>query len=340
MNAKRNALEIVRFAAPERIAMGPPCYGLSYVGCNHEGYAGGGHHLPVGSQWTDIWGTVWHREHDGVMGFPRGHPLADLPSALGSYQWPDPDDERICASIYDQLAGCDREETFLFGSHRDTVWEKAYMLVGMEDLMCYFSAEPDAVRELLHRIMDFQLGIARHYAACGVEMVGMTDDLGTQRALLLSPDTIAEFLVPEYRRLFAFHKERGALVSFHSCGHVVPILDVFIDLGVDVLNPVQASANDLDEVRRKTRGRVALQGGVPSGLIAAGPVSAIRETAIDLMWRLGRDGGYFCSADQGMPWPEKHYRALEEAVAEYGRYPLVPPGRTARPANTERVQGR
>ena len=40
---------------------------------------------------------------------------------------------------------------------------------------------------------------------------------------------------------------------------------------------------------------------------------------------LGRDGGYFCRPDQGMPWPEEHARALEQAVEEYGRYPLVPP---------------
>jgi uroporphyrinogen decarboxylase len=259
--------------------------------------------------------------------------------ALRPYRWPDPDDERIWSPIYEQAGGWDREQTFLFGSHRDTVWEKAYMLVGMEDLMCYFHTEPEAVRELFHRIMDFQLGIARHYVACRVEMVGMTDDLGTQRGLLLSPDTITEFLVPEYRRLIAVHKERGVLASFHSCGHIAPILAVFMDLGVDILNPVQASANDLDEVRRRTQGRMALQGGVSSGLIAAGPVSAIRETAIDLMWRLGRDGGYFCAADQGMPWPKEHYRALEETVAEYGRYPLVPPDWTAHPANVERVQG-
>ena len=89
MNAKGNALEIIRFGAPERIAMGPPCHGLAYLGCNHEGFRGGGHHLRLGSKWEDIRGTVWHREHEGVMGFPRGHPLADLPTALRSYRWPD-----------------------------------------------------------------------------------------------------------------------------------------------------------------------------------------------------------------------------------------------------------
>ena len=130
------------------------------------------------------------------MGFPRVHPLADLPRALRTYAWPNPDDERICSAIYRRASGWDRAATFLPGSHRDTLWEKSYMLVGMQNMMQYFFTEPDAVRQLLHRILDFQLGIARHYLRAGVEMAMCGDDLGTQRGLLLSPRIIREFLVP------------------------------------------------------------------------------------------------------------------------------------------------
>lgn len=196
------------------------------------------------------------------------------------------------------------------------------MLVGMENAMCYFHDEPDAMREVLHRIMDFQLGIARHYLRLGVEMVRMGDDLGTQCGLLLSPALVEEFLVPEYRRLFALYKANGVLVNFHSCGHIEPLLDVFMELGVDILNPVQASANNLDEVRARTAGRMALQGGVASGLIAVGPIEAIRREVHRRIWQLGRDGGYFCGPDQYMPWPEAHIQALRDAVTEYGQYPI------------------
>lgn len=260
------------------------------------------------------------------MGFPRGHPLADLPDALGRYVWPDPDDPRICSTIYQQAEGWDGEATFLVGSHRDTLWEKSYMLVGMESMMVSFHLAPTAAREVLHRIMDFHLGIARHYAAVGVEMVTMTDDLGTQRGLLLSPQIIDEFLMPEYARLFAFYKDRGVLVNFHSCGHILPLVDTLVALGVDILNPAQATANDLDELRRRTQGRIALQGGVSSATVVAGPVEAIRGEVAQRLWQLGRDGGYFCCPDQGMPWPEEHIQALYDAVDELGRYPLRPPG--------------
>lgn len=323
MNAKENALRNIRFDKPQRITGGAPVHGMCYLGCNHEGYAGGGHHLPVGAKWTDIWGTEWHREHEGVMGFPRGNPLADLPEALKSFKWPDPDDGRICGMIYETAGGWDSSAEFLHGSHRDTLWEKSYMLVGMEDLMCYFHTEPAAVKELLHRIMDFQLGIATHYLKAGVESVGMGDDLGTQSGLLLSPELMQEFLVPEYRRLFALYKKHGVIINFHSCGHITPALEMFMDLGVDVLNPIQATANDLAVVRQITQRRMALQGGINSSIIVSGPPERIRAEVAQRIRQLGAAGGYFCGPDQSMPWPREHLQALKDAVAEFGELPVT-----------------
>jgi len=325
MTERENALRIIRFDHPERVVSGLPTFDLAYHGCNHEGYAGGGHDLPVGSSWTDIWGTEWHREHPGVMGFPRGHPLADLPRALAHYAWPDPDDDRIIGPLYGRARERKDADPFLVGSHRDTLWEKSYMLVGMQDLMCWFLEEPNAVRELLHRIMDFQLGMAKHYLELGVEVVGMSDDLGTQRSLLLSPAIIDGFLVPEYRRLFGIYKSRGIMVGFHSCGHVEPLIGTFMDLGVDVLNPLQASANDLGNIRRMSRGRMALHGGISSALLMSGPPEAIRREVQRRILQLGREGGYFCAPDQYLPWPEENRRAMDLAVEEFGRYPLGEP---------------
>ena len=99
MNAKQNALRILRFDRPEWVMSGCPTHDIGYRGCNHEGYDGGGHHLPVGSVWQDIWGTEWQREHEGVMGFPRGNPLANPTADLAAYAWLDPDDDRIVRQL-------------------------------------------------------------------------------------------------------------------------------------------------------------------------------------------------------------------------------------------------
>ena len=323
MGAKGNALRIIRFDKPECIMSGPPQHGLAYFGANHESPQDGvGHERAVGTHWADIWGTVWYKEHEGVMGFPRGNPL-DSPEKLAGYRWPDPDDERVVRSIHEQLATfSSSDEVFLSGSHRDTLWERAYMLVGMENLMVYMYTEPGLVRDVFHRIMDFQMGIARHYLAAGVEMVNCSDDLGTQAGPLMGPDMVGEFLVPEYQRLLGLYHRHGVLINFHSCGNIEAMIPIFLELGIHILNPVQATANDLDKVRMLTQGRVALLGGVSSELLMQGPAERIVQEARRRMRQLGTQGGYFCTADQHMPFPPGHLAALQQAVNLYGRYPL------------------
>jgi len=325
MDAKENALRIIHFENPEYVAGVLPVRFANYFGSNHEGFDGGEEPIAVGAEWTDIWGVGWRKELDGVMGFPRRHPLADLPRALREYAWPSPDDDRLCARIYERARSADLTGVFLGGSHRNALWERAYMLAGMENLMCCFKTEPNAVRELFRKIMDFQLGIQRHYLAIGVQIVMLSDDLGSQRSLLVSRECIEDFFLPEYRRLIEAYKREGVLIHFHSCGHIEPALDIFLDLGVDILNPVQASANNLDAVRLKTRGRMALSGGVDSALVMRGPVEAIRAETRRRLWQLGRQGGYFCRPDQGLPFPQAHLDALNETIEQFGRYPLAPP---------------
>ncbi len=322
MDAKANARRIIRFDGPERIVPGPPTYNLAYFGCDHRPFEGVGPDGPVGTVWTTVWGYVMRKEQEGVMGFPQFHPLANV-ADLRTYQWPDPDDERLCGVIGERAKDFPGGDVFLSGRHRETLWEKAYMLVGMEGLMTYFFTEPEYVREILRRIMDFNLGIARHYLDAGIEYAGLGDDLGTQIGPLLGPEIVGEFLVPQYRRLFELYKSRDVLIGFHSCGCIESVAETFMDLGVDVLNPVQATANDLDKVRALTAGRMALAGGVSSATVMDGPVEKIVAEARRRMWQLGQSGGYFCSSDQGLPFPAAHAEALRETVETYGRYPLA-----------------
>jgi uroporphyrinogen decarboxylase len=243
-------------------------------------------------------------------------------ASLKGYRWPDPDDERICGRIHEMVRDFIPGDRFLSGSNRDTLWEKAYMLVGMENMMTYLLTEPEYAREILHRIMDFQLGIAAHYLSLGIEVAYLSDDLGTQNSLILSPSLIDGFLVPEYERLFALYKSRGVLIHFHSCGHIEPALDTLMVLGVDILNPIQVSANDLDAVRLRTQGRMALSGGIGTTLLMDGPPERIRGEVHDTILRLGRNGGYFCAPDQHLRFPTAHFEAYERALEDFGRYPL------------------
>lgn len=325
LTPRQNALEIIRFGSPERVMMSPPGHGLGYYGQNPTDTPGGEITNPrIGDRWVDMWGIGNHKEQDGVMAFPEVHPIPD-PAALRSYAWPDPDDERICGKIYRDYQAAPEGTDWFSGGHRCLLWERAYKLVGMEDLMACFYTEPGFVKELFGRIMDFNLGIARHYLKLGVTSVGYSDDLGTQVGPLFGLNIFEEFFRPEYERFYSLYKSHGVIVGTHSCGRVDKFIDAWIGLGLDILNPVQATANDLDLVRSRTQGRIALHGGVSNVTITSGPIEAIRREVKQRLWQLGRAGGYFCSADQHMPWPREHWEALAEAVEEFGAYPLSPP---------------
>lgn len=317
MTERENFDEIVRFGNPEWIPSHAPHKEVAFFGANHENARGQGHDSPVGTSWTDIWGTGWHKDLEGVMGFPRVFPLEDL-GRLDDFAFPDPDDPAVCGPICQGKAELPAGGP-LSGSHRDTLWERAYMLVGMENLMVSLHTEPESVRRLLRRIMDFHIGIAKHYAAVGVSMVNLTDDHGMQDRLLLGREVFRSFFLPEYMRLIDFYKRRGVSVSFHSCGHIEPLLDDFIDMGIDILNPVQATANDLRAVRARTAGRLVLMGGVDSHIVLEGPPERIRALVKERIALLGADGGYICTPDQGLAFPPAHRAAFEEAVAEFGR---------------------
>jgi uroporphyrinogen decarboxylase len=319
---------IIRFDAPERVLTAPATHQLAYHGARHEGFAAGaaGDDGPVDARWRDVWGVGWRKLQDGVMGNPEHNPLA-RPADLADYRWPNPDDERICGPIYwgfEAFGPEERANRLLAGVHRDTLWEQAYMLVGMEALMAYFYTEPGFVREVLHRIMDFQLGIARHYARLGIELALLGDDLGTQRGPLLGPRIVEGFLCPEYERLFAFYRQRGLLTRFHSCGNVASVVPMFLDLGWT--SSTRCRPRPTTSTRCAAPRRAGWRhGGVSSATVMAGPPEKIAAEARQRMWQLGRDGGYFCAPDQGMPYPPKHLAALHAAVEQYGRYPLSPP---------------
>lgn len=323
MTKKENARRILTFDQPERIVTGMPVHNMFYRGCNQESLDGTmGHDSPVGSRWRDVWGVVWEKRQPGIMGFPVEHPIDDV-SKVDTYVWPDPEDPRICAQI-DQMAHAKTDpDTFLCGNHRNLLLEEAEVLVGMEELMTWFFDEPEALRALFARYMDFQLAIARHYLSLGVEVITCSEDLGTQISTLVSPKMFDTFLAPEYDRLFSLYRAHGVLIEFHSCGHIEPFLERFIDLGIHILNPIQGTANNLETVRRVTQGRIALHGGVRSDILLEGSAEDIERETRACMRILGRDGGYFCDMDQVMDYKPESLQVMRDTIERYGRYPLI-----------------
>jgi len=259
LQPKENYLPAVRFQEPDYVPNGRhlPIAALGYYGVNPEDNRPGN-----AQSWWDFWGVGHEKSLEEVMPMPKHNPLADL-AAGDSYCSPAPDDPERVQSLRERLARGDRREALLSLSHRNTLFERAWKLVGMENLLMLMASEPEKADWIFDHIIDFQLGMARIYLQFKPDIAFLGDDVGTQRATLVSPALYRRYIKPRYARLIALYKDAGVLVTYHSCGHVMPLLTDFMELGIDVLNPVQARANpDLPLLREITVGRMALWGGV------------------------------------------------------------------------------
>jgi len=129
------------------------------------------------------------------------------------------------------------------------ITETYFRLRGYEDGYADLKRDPAMARQIMGRILEIKLAYwERALAAVGesVDVVGEADDLGAQQSLLFSPATYRSVVKPLHAELFAFlHARTRAKVFLHSCGAIRPLIPDLIEIGVDVLNPIQVSAQGM-----------------------------------------------------------------------------------------------
>jgi uroporphyrinogen decarboxylase len=278
------------------------------------------------SDWTDSWGVGWQATLKEYVPFPKANPLPSL-ERLSEFRFPDPGALIIGEAMSSTLGRRDRGRFILTGQLTYLLFERAWALMGMEECLMAFHTHPREMHELLHRIADYDIAVFSRYLELGVDAIGFSEDLGSQKALMMSPQTFREFILPEYQRIFSPALAAGKMVFFHSCGCVQDIVPDLANIGVTMLNPVQARANDLQRVKADaSAGRLALHGAVDSHLLVVGTPESVRQETLRVMGILAPGGGYVLGPDQGLLWPEANYRALVETARTYGHYPLdLPP---------------
>ncbi len=180
---------------------------------------------------------------------------------------------------------------------------------------------PGKANRLLDMIIEFELGIAGEYVKLKPEHVSLSDDYGHQDRLAMSPAHWRAYIKPRIKRVIDFYRAAlgsGIVVSQHSCGHVMPILEDFTELGIDILHPVQSRANDLKELRRTTSGTITLAGGIDGQqVLPHGTPGDVRREVfakLDLLWE---DGGYLPMAEKTLGVPKENIEAMNQAIRDW-----------------------
>jgi uroporphyrinogen decarboxylase len=241
-----------------------------------------------GSRIKDEFGVEW-TTNEIDRGSPVGPCLAE-PDLTG-YTFPDPAAPYRFEHLGDWCRDNAENYTVLWVGD---LWERATFMCGMEKLLLYVALEPDFVDRLLQGLADYILQtMASLFDRFAFDAIALSDDYGTQRSLIISPDAWRRFVKPRLAEIFTAAKRAERAVMLHSCGNVRALVPDLIELGLDILHPVQPEALDVLELKDRFGSRLTLCGGLGTQdlLVHADPQD-IRDEVRRLTRDLGAGGGY------------------------------------------------
>lgn len=204
-----------------------------------------------------------------------------------------------------------------------TLFEKAWRIRGLENLMVDFLVRPAVAERLLDEVVCRTAHIARRYAALGADIVCLGDDVGAEQAMMIAPRTWRQWLKPRLAGVIAAVKEanRDALVFYHSDGKIEPIIPDLIEIGVDILNPVQPETMDVAGLKREYGELLSFWGGIGvQTTMPFGTPAEVRQAVRSLIDVAGPCGLLVAPAhviEPDVPWD--NIAAFLEATRTFGR---------------------
>ena len=200
-------------------------------------------------------------------------------------------------------------------------------MCGQENGLCFLKLMPEVAKVMIRRITDFWESYLRKVLECGkgtIDIIENCNDFGTQRSMFISAEDFREFFKSPLKRLYGTAKEYGVLYMQHSCGSIDPIIDDFIEMGADILNPIQWRCRGMerDKLELEFGEKVVFHGGVDNQkTLAFDTVEAVEGEVRYNLDVLGRGGGYIlapCHNIQAVSPPE-NIVAMYETGYELGR---------------------
>ena len=208
------------------------------------------------------------------------------------------------------------------GQMQCTIWETAWYLRGMENLMCDMMSGDPIAEVLLDRVTEIAVQRAVSYAKAGADGLFLGDDVGMQRTIMMSEGLYGEWLKPRLKRVIDAAREVNPeiIVFYHSCGHVTELIPQLIEAGIDVLNPVQPECMDFREIHERFGDRLSFHGTIGTqSVMPFGTPEEVRRKVFENLDIAGPRGGlYVCPTHLLEPEvPVENVVAYIRACADY-----------------------
>jgi uroporphyrinogen decarboxylase len=273
----------------------------------------------------DIWGveSIWASDHTYTYTF-ISHPLRT--TNLEQYVWPEIDEESIG---HVRKMRRRHEDLFLQGGVTH-MWEIAWQLTGFAEIMRMMFTEPSKVERILDGLHKLRMEEASILCDEGADVITDGDDVGMQKGMMMSPEMWRRFLKPRYAELINLCHRKGAFFFFHSDGWIEPIIPDLIEIGVDILNPVQPECMNPAKLKELYGDKLCFDGtiGVQSTLPFGSPEDVAREVK-ERISTLGPTGLILGPTHAMQPdVPIENILTLYRTALRYGR--------NAKPRSSER----
>jgi len=279
--------------------------------------------------WVNEWGighvpgSLYHF-HDYI------HPLQNVSTVkeLRAYPFPDVTAGYLYSHMGGEVADWHRRGYAVQAEiphPSGTLFECAWLLRGMENLLVDFMLNPDLATALLDHLTGSGIGSATRLAQAGIDILLTGDDVGTQRGMMMSPRLWRKWLKPRLAEIIAAAKKVNPdlLVFYHSDGNIEPIIPELVEIGVDILNPVQPECMDPAWLKREYGNHLAFWGTIGTQTtMPFGAPEEVRATVKERIETVGQGGGLLLAPthviEPDVPW--ENVVAFFKAVEEYGRY--------------------
>ena len=265
--------------------------------------------------------SYWH-----VVSYPLA--AARRPEDIWQHRWPDPDwFDYECV-----VAQCRAYSEYAIVSGSYSVWNFSFFTRGMDRILVDLVSAPEIADAVIEAHTRFALGYYERLLQTAkglIDIVRTYDDYGMQQGLMMSPALWRRFIKPRLAELVELVHSYGAKFMLHSCGSVVEVIADLIEIGVDILDPVQTRARGMcpEDLKESFGQYLCFHGGLDTQeVLPHGRPEEVEKEVIRLVKVFGRGGGYIFNSSQALlpDIPPENIEAAYRAAREYGKYPLDP----------------
>lgn len=208
-----------------------------------------------------------------------------------------------------------------------TIFELAWYLRGMDNLLIDMVTDSEFVETLMDRILEFYIPAGKKIASMAVDIIWIGDDVGMQTGMILSPVMFRRYIMERYRLLISEIKRENPdiKIAFHSDGYITPIINDLIEVGVDILNPVQPKCMNPAEIKDKYGEKLCFMGTIDEQEVL--PFGTIDDLAKEIDLRIGTigyNGGLIIGPTHNIQNDTSIEKVefMFDYIKEKGRYPI------------------